>query len=79
MISEKGWINKMRSLPPERRQAVIDFIEFLSLREQQSAPEAAPNQPMRGLWSDLNIQIDADAIDEARRQMWSNFPHRDLP
>jgi hypothetical protein len=28
----------------------------------------------KGLWSDLAVSLSAAEIDEARREMWKNFP-----
>ena len=66
MISDQHWINKVRSLSPERQREVLDFIEFLTQRVRQPAPEPATPQRLRGLWADLNVDVDTDTIDEAR-------------
>jgi len=31
-----------------------------------------------GLWADLDIGITDEDIDEARREMWGNFPRDDI-
>jgi hypothetical protein len=33
---------------------------------------------VKGLWADLGISISAKAIDEARHEMWGNFPREDI-
>ena len=32
-----------------------------------------PRKSGRGLWADLNIDLSAEVIDEARREMWKDF------
>lgn len=34
--------------------------------------DANPRRSLRGLWSGVNVS--AEDIDEARREMWGNFP-----
>lgn len=65
-------VEKAKALPPEKQQEVLDFVEFLEKR-------AEPKQPLRnleGLWRGVNIS--AEDIDEARREMWGNFPRSDI-
>jgi hypothetical protein len=61
---------KVKSLPPEKQQEVLDFVEFLRERSGPSKPLLSPE----GLWKDLKIEITEADIDEARREMWGNFP-----
>lgn len=65
---------KLRNLSMERRKEVLDFAEFL---ESKSSPKR-PRRSLRGLWADLDIQITEEDIDEARREMWGNFPREDI-
>jgi hypothetical protein len=37
---------------------------------------ANPRRSLRGLWAGLNVS--AEDIDEARREMWGNFPREDI-
>ncbi|MBI5959040.1 MAG: hypothetical protein HY866_09915 [Chloroflexi bacterium] len=37
-----------------------------------------PIQALRGLLSDYGTAPSAEDIDEARREMWSAFPHEDI-
>jgi len=67
-------LDKVRSLPPERQQEVVDFIEFLD--RKTSAPRQATR--LKGLCADLGIHITADEIDEVRRGVWQNFPREDV-
>lgn len=31
-----------------------------------------------GLWKDMGVDISEEDIDEARREMWGNFPREDI-
>lgn len=73
MTLEERVLEKLRALPPEKQQEVLDFVDFL--KEQSGAK--APLRTLRGLWKDLNIRITEEDIAEARREMWGNFP-RDI-
>ena len=62
MISDQNWIIKVQSLPLERQREVLDFIEFLSQREIPSTPRPSTMQTLWGLWADLNVDLDDEAI-----------------
>ncbi len=61
---------RMRALPPDRQQEVLDFVEFL---ERKSAPPQ-PLRSLYGLWANLGIDITEQDLEEARREMWGAFP-----
>lgn len=66
MTIEEMVLNKLRVLPPERQQEVLQFVESL-------APDSSTKKPLHsleGLLEDLNVDISAENIDEARREMW---------
>lgn len=66
MTIEEMVLNKLRVLPPERQQEVLQFVESL-------APDKSTKNPLHsleGLLEDLNVDISAEDIDEARREMW---------
>jgi hypothetical protein len=65
---------KLHSLPYEKQQEVLDFVEFLA---QKSQPKR-PRRNVRGLWADLDIKVSDEDIAEARREMWGNFPREDV-
>lgn len=73
MTIEQQVVETLRDLPPEKQKEVLAFVH--SLKEENGAK--GPLRSLRGLWSDLNIQITEEDIAEARRQMWGNFP-RDI-
>jgi Protein of unknown function (DUF2281) len=63
-------IEKLKQMPPEKLQEVLNFAEFIS----QKAEEKKPLQSSAGALAHLNISISNEEIDEARREMWANFP-----
>ena len=71
---EQTVLEKFRALPPEKQQEVLDFVEFL---EQRNGAKL-PRRSAMGLLADLGIHISKEDIDEARREMWGNFPREDI-
>lgn len=74
MTIEQQVLQKLRELPPEKQQEVLDFVD--SLKKDDGTPKKL--RGLEGIWADLDIQITDEDIAEARRQMWANFP-RDIP
>jgi hypothetical protein len=74
MSIEQAVMEKLRALPLERQQQVLDFVDFLG----QKAPPRRPLRSVKGLLSDLDIHITDDDIAQARKEMWGNFP-REYP
>ena len=74
MSIEEAIVEKVRALPPERQQEVLDFVEFL---EQRGKPKQ-PLKSAEGLWAHLGVDITEEDIAEVRREMWRNFP-REFP
>ena len=58
-----------KQLSAEDKVRLIERIAPQIEREMKSQP-ATPRQSLRGLWRGLNIS--AEDIDEARREMWGN-------
>lgn len=70
MNIEQALLEKVRSLPPERQQELLDFAEFL----QQKAAVQRPRLSIKGLWAGFKIDITEEDIAEMRHEMWGNFP-----
>ena len=68
-------LEKLQALPPEKRRQVVEYIDRL-LRQQK---EAAPSSSFYGLWSDLAIDVDAEAVEQARRDVWKRISEQDNP
>jgi hypothetical protein len=65
-------LQKMRELPLERQQQVLDFIEFMTRKEAAQTQRKRRN--IIGLLSDFGTDITVEEIRELRREMWGNFP-----
>jgi len=74
MNLEQAVLDKLRGLPPERQQEVLDFAEFL----QQKTMPKRPLKSVKGLWANLDMDITEEEITEARKEMWGNFPRGDI-
>jgi hypothetical protein len=72
MSIEEIVVEKVRKLPPEKQQEVLEFVKSLGTNGA-----AKPLRSAEGLWADLGIDITEEDIAEARREMWGNFP-RDI-
>ena len=73
MTIEHQVLEKLRDLPPEKQQQVLDFVDFLKERNGGTKRRRS----LLGLWADLKIVISEEDIAQARREMWSSFP-RDI-
>jgi hypothetical protein len=62
---EEAVIEKLRELPVEKQQEVLDFTSFLATK----ATVRPKLKSARGLWKDLGISISAEDIAEARKEM----------
>jgi hypothetical protein len=75
MSLEQNVVEILKQLPYSKQEEVLDFVRFL--RSQEPAiPQ--PRKSVEGLWADLGASITAEDIDEARREMWGNFPREDI-
>jgi hypothetical protein len=74
MTIEQAVLQQLQTLPTEKKQEVLDFVEFLQTKHTIKRQRRNPI----GLFADLKVQITAQDIDEARQEMWGNFP-RDIP
>lgn len=74
MTLEQSILNAVRALPPEKQAEVLKLAESL----KQDTQIKRPRKSGRGLWADLGISLSAEDIDEARKEMWNNFPRNDI-
>jgi mRNA-degrading endonuclease RelE of RelBE toxin-antitoxin system len=73
MTIEEKVLEKLRDLPPEKQNQVLDFVSSLS--EDNGFPRKL--RSLEGLLEDLNVDFNDEDIAQARREMWGNFP-RDI-
>jgi hypothetical protein len=72
-------LSLVRQLTPGQKLRLIKAI-VPDLEDPLQRAEAG-EKPLRllyGLWKDFGVSISAEEIDEARRQMWENFPREDI-
>lgn len=74
MSIEEAILERVRALPPEKREEVLKFADSLSEPLKPKPPLRSP----RGLWADFDIDISEEDIAELRREMWKNFPRDDI-
>jgi len=74
MNLEQAVLEKLRSLPPNQQQEVLDFAEFL----QQKNILKRPLKSVKGMWVHLDMDITEEDIAQARKEMWGNFPRGDI-
>jgi Protein of unknown function (DUF2281) len=74
MNLEQAVLDKLRELPPDKQQEVLDFAEFL---QQKSLPKK-PLKSVKGMWANLDMEITEEDIAQARKEMWGNFPREDI-
>lgn len=70
MNLEQAVLDKLRELPPDKQQEILDFAEFL---QQKNLPKK-PLKSVKGLCADLKVDITEEDIAQARQEMWGNFP-----
>jgi hypothetical protein len=70
---EQTLVERVRSLPLDKQQELLDFAEFL----YEKTVKNRPRRSLKGLWANLNIDITETDIAQARQEMWGNFP-RDI-
>ena len=73
MSIEQQVVEKLRELPLEKQQEVLEFVDSLA----QKNGSKKPLRSLLGLWADLNVHVTEEDIAEARREMWGKFP-RDI-
>lgn len=73
MNIEEAVLERLRQLPIDKQQQLLDFAEFLS----QKIISKTPLRTVRGLCADLKVDITEEEIAQARQEMWGNFP-RDI-
>ncbi|MEH2013848.1 DUF2281 domain-containing protein [Nostoc sp.] len=73
MNIEEAVLERLRQLPIDKQQQLLDFAEFLS---QKTTPKTTL-RTVRGLCADLKVDITEEDIAQARQEMWGNFP-RDI-
>ena len=74
MTTAQVVIDKMVRLPEARQREVLDFVEFL---ESKETTVRKPRKSALGICADLKFDLTDEDFQEARKEMWGNFP-RDI-
>ncbi len=74
MSVEQAILDAVRSLPLDKQQEILSHAT--RLRDEISSKR--PFQSIKGILAGQGISISAEDIDEARREMWKNFPSEDI-
>jgi hypothetical protein len=69
-------LHLLRQLPPRERLRVL--AQALPEVEQELPESPQPLRSLRGLWKDLDFDLSAKEIDEARREAWAGFAREDV-
>jgi hypothetical protein len=76
-ISFDEIVSLAENLPALEKVRLVERI-MATLESDISERQKTPKRSLLGLWEDLNNNVSADDIDEARREMWGNFPREDI-
>jgi hypothetical protein len=74
MSVEEAILEAFRALPADKQQELLKHANRL----RQEVPPKEPLKSVRGLWSDLGINLSAEEIEQSQREMWKNFPRSDI-
>jgi hypothetical protein len=72
----KSVLDMLRKLPPRERLKVIS--QALPEIEHSLAEKPRAYKSLRGLWKDLRPSVSKQDIDDARSEMWKDFPRKDV-
>ena len=74
MSVEQAILDAVRSLPFDKQQEILSHAT--RLRDEAAAKK--PFRSIKGILAGRGISVSAEDIDEARREMWKNFPREDI-
>jgi hypothetical protein len=74
MSLEQAILNAVRALPTEKQQEILSHAT--RLRDQTT--DEKPLRSVKGLWADLGISLSAEEIEANQREMWKNFPRKNI-
>ncbi len=74
ITTETLLVEKIKTLSEAQQQEVIEFVEKL----QKNPCEKPSKKSLLGALAHLNIDISKEEIDQARKEMWANFPRENF-
>ncbi|MEO1664063.1 MAG: hypothetical protein AAFU54_05465 [Chloroflexota bacterium] len=69
-------MNDIRQLSPDEQFELVSEV-LSNLRQQQTMPRK-PKRSLYGIAAHTGKAPSADEIDDARRDVWQNFPREDI-
>jgi hypothetical protein len=75
MALEQEILETLRALPADKQQEVLDHARRLRDEAMQAR---GPRKSGRALLDDVNADLTAEEINQARREMWRNFLRDDF-
>jgi hypothetical protein len=73
MTIQQEILERLSTLSPVEQQQLLEFTRSLSARGNGSS-NAKPWKSLMGVFAHRGIDITADDIAAARREMWGDFP-----
>lgn len=64
--------------PVTAAEGNVEVLLRLVTPEPTEIEAPKPLRSLYGLWQDAGLNLSAEEIDEARHEMWRNFPREDL-
>lgn len=77
VVSLDEIVTLAENLSPIDKVRLVERV-MSTLEHELSERNTEPLPSLYGLWKDLNISVSEEDIDEARQEMWGNFPREDI-
>jgi hypothetical protein len=77
VVSLDEIVTLAENLSPIDKVRLVERV-MSTLEQDLSEQNNAPLPSLYGLWKDLGVSISEKDIDEARQEMWGNFPREDI-
>ena len=80
-IKESGSVTLEQVLSLARQLPLLDKVRLIERMAPDIGRDMRQGQPLKsllGLCADLGSAPSAEDIDEVRREMWDNFPRKDV-
>jgi hypothetical protein len=74
MTIEQAILDVVHNLPPDKQKEILDYASEL----RKGISQRRSRKSGRGLLADLPLRLTEEEIDEARKEMWKNFPREDI-
>ena len=72
MTIQQEILERLSTLPPAEQQELLRVARSLAQRSAGTTGE--PRRSLMGAFAGRGVDVTADDIDDARREMWADFP-----